>query len=384
MRLAGSPALLFTHAVACQFFFGLVLALPGTLFGIPEWTAAVGCDVAAQANLLVVFFAGQLICTAAAGIAVDHVGPQRVLTAGSTLLAAGFVVLSRATGPGAAAAGMALLATGGSSINAGGATLVSVTFGERRGAMLSLMAVFSAIGACVTPAVLAGPNGAAGIAARLMDLAGGSAIAAILPLVVAAAPWGSTGISLGAMLSLGADRWLVGLIALTAVEFGVEAVMAGWSAAYALAVVPAARAGAVVALYWGGLAGGRALTPLVLRRRSKVSTVAIAAGLAATGIALIAAAPSPAWLLTGAAVTGIAVGPLAPTLISVAGDRYPQRTGLAIGALLSLGQMGGVMLPWITGRVAIAAGFRGAMLVPMAAALVIVGAASAVRVRRSA
>jgi hypothetical protein len=57
-RLAPTSSRLFAHATAGMFIFGLVLALPGTLFGTPAWTAEVGCDVAAQANLLVVFFTG--------------------------------------------------------------------------------------------------------------------------------------------------------------------------------------------------------------------------------------------------------------------------------------------------------------------------------------
>ena len=75
--VAASPALLFLHAVAGMFIFCLVLALPGTLFGMPSWTSAVDCDVAAQSNLLAVFFLGQLLCTAVAGNLVDRFGPDR-------------------------------------------------------------------------------------------------------------------------------------------------------------------------------------------------------------------------------------------------------------------------------------------------------------------
>src|SRR5206468_8407253 len=40
--LAPSPSRLFVHATAGMFTFGLVLALPGTLFGTPAWTSAIG------------------------------------------------------------------------------------------------------------------------------------------------------------------------------------------------------------------------------------------------------------------------------------------------------------------------------------------------------
>ncbi len=362
-----------------MFIFCLVLALPGTLFGMPAWTDAVHCDVAAQANLLAVFFLGQLVCTAVAGNLVDRFGPDRVIVGGTFGLSLGFLVLAQAAGQGSAAAGIALLAAGGSAINAGSNTLVSVTFGERRGPMLNLMGLFGAVGAFVTPFVM--QAGALPVVERLYVLAGVSALISVAPLAFEDSPWTPTGVSLGAMLSLARDRALVAIIVLTAIEFGVEAVMAGWSAAYALAVMPTVSGGTVVAAYWGGLAAGRALGPLVLRVRSKPTTIAIGALLALTGCAIIASAGSATALLAGSAIAGIAVGPMAPTLISVAGDRYPKRTGLAIGAVIALGQIGGVTLPWITGRTAIAAGFRGAMLVPMVASLAILIGAVNLRVR---
>jgi MFS family permease len=379
VRRPASPALLFLHAVAGQFIFCLVLALPGTLFGMPPWTRAVDCDVAAQANLLAVFFLGQLFCTAVAGNLVDRFGPDRVIVGGTAGLAVGFLALAQATGQGSAAAGIALLAAGGSAINAGTNTLVSVTFGERRGPMLNLMGLFGALGAFITPFVM--QAGMLPVVERLYILAGVSAVISVVPLAFADSPWTSTGVSLGAMLSLARDRALVAIIVLTAIEFGVEALMAGWSAAYALAVMPTVAGGAVVAAYWGGLAAGRALGPLVLKVRSKPTTVAIGAFLALAGSAIIASATSGTALLAGAAIAGIALGPMAPTLISVAGDRYPKRTGLAIGAVISLGQIGGVTLPWITGRTAIAVGFRGAMLVPMVASIAILAGAVTLRVR---
>src|SRR5262249_42356845 len=154
---------------------------------------------------------------------------------------------------------MALIASGGSAINAGSNTLVSVTFGERRGAMLTLMGVSTAVGAVLTPLVL--QAGDWPTVDRMHFIAGMTAAIALAPLAVKRAPWTSTGTSLVAMLSLARDRALIVLIVLTAIEFGVEAVMAGWSAAYALAVMPTIPGGVVIATYWGGLAAGRTVGP---------------------------------------------------------------------------------------------------------------------------
>ena len=58
-----TPLRLFLLAVGGQCIFGIVLALPGTLFGLSSWTSALGFDIPAQANLLVVFFACQCALT---------------------------------------------------------------------------------------------------------------------------------------------------------------------------------------------------------------------------------------------------------------------------------------------------------------------------------
>ena len=178
MRLPATPRNLFIAAVAGQFLFGIVLALPGTLFGLPQWTGALGFDVAAQARLLVVFFAGQFVCTALAGTLVDRVGCQRVLSAGSLLIGLALVLLAGAETAVAANLPAVLLAAGGASINASSNTLISVVYGERRGAMLSLMATFGASGALMAPVIFAGGLDAHAVTARLLALALASTLAA--------------------------------------------------------------------------------------------------------------------------------------------------------------------------------------------------------------
>jgi len=211
VRLPATPALLFLHAVAGLFIFGLVLALPGTLFGIPSWTSAVHCDVAAQSNLLAVFFLGQLFCTALAGNLADKFGPDRLIVGGTTVVAIGFLALAQAAGQGGVALGFALLAAGGSAINVGTNTLVSVTFGARRGTMLSLAGLSCAVGALLTPFALQGWD--ASVVQRLHVLAGVCAVVAVAPLAFADAPWTSAGFSVGAKEDKLGDRqrWVMPL-----------------------------------------------------------------------------------------------------------------------------------------------------------------------------
>jgi len=129
----------------------------------------------------------------------------------------------------------------------------------------------------------------------------------------------------------------------------------------------------MVAVYWGALMAGRAVWPSVLSRMPKLPFVAAASLCVAVSCLGISQAYSTATLSIAVACAGFTLSPLAPTLLSVAGDWYPRQTGTVFGLLLALGQIGSVALPWIVGRMAIAVGFRPAMFVPAVAAALVTG-----------
>jgi macrolide resistance protein len=246
---------------------------------------------------------------------------------------------------------------------------VSATYGQRRGSMLSLMATFGALGALGAPVIFLGGADPPGVAARLGALAALATTIAALPLLVSETPAARSGVSLAASLSLLRERPLVGLIALLGLEFGGEAVLAGWTAAYAIAVFPGVTGGIFVGCYWGGLCLGRIAAPGLLSRLPKLTLVLAASLTTGAAVATMALAPTAAVLAVAVAIAGFAVGPMAPTLVSVAGDRYPRQMGAAIGLLLSVAQLGGMVLPWLTGRATIAFGYRAGLTVPALAAL---------------
>lgn len=376
-----SPLLL---AIAGQFLFGIILALPGTLFGISSWTTPLALDIPAQARMLVIFFTGQLTFTAAAGALVDRAGCERVLAGGAALLGAAFFVLSHAATSSAVYATAVLLAAGGASVNAATNTLVSISYGSRRGAMLSVMALFGGVGALVAPLLFLGPPNPAGVATRLQGLAACAVLAAVAPLAggpratveaVHSAPW--------AALGLLRDRWLVGLVLLLLLDFGVEAVLAGWTAVYAITILPGSSGTQVVALYWAGLIVGRMCAPWVLVRSSKLLVVLVASALVAISVTCMAFAQTLPALIAAVTVAGFGVGPLAPTIVAVAGDRYPRGTGSVLGLLLSMAQLGGMIFPWVQARIAVEAGLRVSLAVPIAGALAIAAGAAAIRRRRA-
>lgn len=361
---SSSRTRLMASAIAGQWIFGIILALLGQLFGIPAATAHAGLDLNRQAWLLLALFTGQLLFTAGAGRVVDRLGSTRVLAAGSLLMAAALFLLAFAGDFAQALFAAVLMSLGGAAVNAAANTLVSNLYGERRGPMLNVLGVFGAAGSVSVPLAFSGVSSYEQARTRLLVLATVCAIAGVLHLLQPRPPQvAAAGHEKLATRSALSDPWIVALILLLILDFGNEAVMAGWIAPYTLAAVPRASATMMVGLYWGALAVGRMLMPFVLARMSKLMLLGFASSLAAAGFAAISVAATPLTLGIVVLLTGLAISPMAPTALSVAGDRYERNTGAVFGLLLSVAQLGGMIIPWLVARVAGQAGFRAAILV---------------------
>ena len=360
-------------AVAGQFLFGIILALLGTLFGIRVVTDALALDVARQTVLLVVLFAGQLICTALAGRVVDRFGGMHVLAVGACGMAAGLACLGMARSFSLVLAAVVVMSAGGSAVNAAANVLVSTVYGARRGQMLNVLGIFTALGALMLPFVLAGTASMDALRARLLALAAAAAVSALVHAAAREPARAAHHAAPSSAWRLLGDNRVRLLTVMLALDFGSEAVVCGWIATYTLGTVPEAPATAMVAVYWGALMAGRAVWPSVLSRMPKLPFVAAASLCVAVSCLGISQAYSTATLSIAVACAGFTLSPLAPTLLSVAGDWYPRQTGTVFGLLLALGQIGSVALPWIVGRMAIAVGFRPAMFVPAVAAVLVTG-----------
>jgi FHS family glucose/mannose:H+ symporter-like MFS transporter len=151
---------------------------------------------------------------------------------------------------------------------------------------------------------------------------------------------------------------------------GMEASVGNWMSTYATRATAWSFAGGslAVAVFWAALLLGRATTPVMLRflterrlyRACVIATIA--------GISLLLAAHSPQVLLAGSAVTGLALAPLFPLILSLfLGEIGGSRNA---GWVFATAGLGGAVLSWLTGTVSSATGsLRIGLMVPGAAAL---------------
>jgi MFS transporter, FHS family, glucose/mannose:H+ symporter len=151
---------------------------------------------------------------------------------------------------------------------------------------------------------------------------------------------------------------------------GMEASVGNWMSTYATRATAWHFAGGSLALtvFWAALLLGRAITPAMLgflteRRLYRASVIATIAG-----IALLLAAHNPPVLLAGSALTGLALAPLFPLILSLFLKEIGESRNA--GWVFAVAGLGGAVLSWLTGTVSSGTGsLRIGLMVPGAAAL---------------
>src|SRR5215469_7883221 len=84
----------FGGAASGMFVFGIVMAVLGTLFGLPEMRSRLQIDLAQQGNLFFLLYVGIFLSTLLAGPAIDVIGNKLILIVSSVLVAIGMAAFA--------------------------------------------------------------------------------------------------------------------------------------------------------------------------------------------------------------------------------------------------------------------------------------------------
>jgi len=144
---------------------------------------------------------------------------------------------------------------------------------------------------------------------------------------------------------------------------GAESGPASWLAAYFKHDLHAAgwMAANSLAFFWGGILFGRVLGALVSRVMSDSCLLRWSIILAAVSQAALLLMHSPIHGLVACATLGICLGPIFPTITSLAGAKYPEQSGTVIGLAIAGASLGGVIFTPTIGWLASSIGMRHAL-----------------------
>ncbi len=362
--------MLFSGAATGIFVFGIVMAVLGTLFGLPDMRSRLQIDLGQQGNLFLLLFLGIFLATLVAGPLIDAIGNKMILVVSSLLVGAGMAGFAHAHSFGGAALSAMPLGLGGGGLNTSTNVLVSDLFGEKRGSMLNLLGIFYGIGALCIPLLAAVIAGHLPIASQLSFCAGLAAVCAVLFLVMKF-PSASAAQSFSWSDTLRVARYpgvlILGLLLFC--QSGNEASISGWTSTYVGETALGARtATLILAAYWAALMAGRLVVARLLKFVGKEKMV-LASGIGAfVGAAMLLTNRSEAILVAGVLIIGLSYAGVFPTALAIAGDKYRKMAGSVFGLLFAIALLGGMSFPWAVGQISQSLGVRFGMIVPLAGA----------------
>jgi fucose permease len=369
-----SPRTLFLSACAGILVFGIVFAVLGTVFGLPATRERLQINLAQQGNLFLLLYFGMFSASLIVGPLIDHLGNKINLLVSSFIVAGAMLLFATAHSLAAASLAALFLGLGGGGLNTCTNVLVSDLYGEQRGPMLNLLGIFFGIGALFVPLLAATIEGQFTIPQLFLFCSALAAACALAYAVISFPPakagqtfaWGDA-----AEVAKYEGVLLLGFILF--LESGNEASIGGWTSTYVNRSGYSPRlATLVLAAYWAALMFGRILSARVLRIVTKSQLVAGSALLSVLGCAILLTSQRLDLLVIGVALIGLSYGPIFPTTLAIAGDRYAKRAGTVFGLLFSIALTGGMLLPWAVGQMSQQLGVRMGMLVPALGAVGII------------
>ena len=362
--------MLFGGAATGIFVFGIVMAVLGTLFGLPEMRQRLNIDLAQQGNVFLLLYVGILLATLVAGPVIDSIGNKVILVASAALVASGMVGFAYAHSFGGAAIPAVLLGLGGGGLNTSTNALVSDLYGEERGPMLNVLGIFYGIGALVIPLLAAVIAGHFPIAPQLLICAGLAGACALLFLGMQfPEASGAQSFSWREVVQVARFAGVLLLGFLLFCESGNEASIGGWTSTYVGETGLGARAATLIlAGYWAAMMVGRLVVARLLKFVGKRQLV-LGSGLGAlVGSAIVLTSRLEGMLVAGVLLIGLSYAGVFPTALAIAGDTYRKMTGTVFGLLFAIALVGGMSFPWAVGQISQKLGVRYGMVVPLAGA----------------
>lgn len=367
MNQDARPRTLFLAACGGILVFGIVLAILGTVFGLPEMRARLRIDLAQQGNLILLLYLGIFCASLVVGPLIDRAGNKIGLCISSLIVTVAMLMFAAAHSFAAACSAAGLLGLGGGGLNTCTNAMVSDLYGEQRGPMLNLLGIFFGIGALFVPLLAGSLEGHFTIAQLFIFCSALSAGCALTYGMIAFPAAGTNWFSSWRDI-FGVARYesLLLLAFILFFESGNEACIGGWTSTFVNAIGHSSQSATLVlASYWAALMVSRILAARLLSTMRKSQLVLGAALISAAGCAILLFARSLSMLFTGTALIGLSYGPIFPTALAIAGDRYSKMAGTVFGFLFSVALLGGMALPWAVGEVSQRGSVHAGMIVPL-------------------
>lgn len=286
----------------------------------------------------------------------DRYGYKLILILSSLLIFAGFQGIAFASSLAVLKVSVFLFGLGGGAINGATNAVVADITAENKGANLSLLGVFYAIGALGMPVVL-------GALQRTFAFATIVSAVGYIPLTVCVlcivarfpSPKQASGVPFSRTIALLRESALIliGFFLFCISSF--EAIINNWTTTYLLKQLPSivsSEALFALSLYVVGMAGMRLLLGSVFRTVSARSVLVFSFCCLLAGSLLLHIAESYSIGVAGLVLTGIGLAAGFPVMLGITGGLYADVSGTAFSIVLTIALVGNMLVNFTMGVVA--------------------------------
>ncbi len=341
-----------TLVVSCFNFLtiGWLTAVLGPL--LPDLSHNLGAPLVAVGAIVSALFVGALIAQLTGGLLTDRVGAKPLITTGLGIIVVGTAGIALSHNLATLLLCGVLAGIGHGTVDIATSVLVSVTAGERNVVALNFINVFFGAGAIAGPA-------AASLALRWWH----TALPALWCIVVLALVLLPSSLQLPTVAHVehkttrapyeiyrSPTLWALGIIFLLYV--GIENGVGGWTTVYLqhTTTVSLSAAALIASLFWLALTVGRIIVTIVGERMTPFGVLLLSLGGLVVSAILLTASTHLLQLTIGAVVLlGLSCGPIFPTAFAITTSTFRANPGRAGSAVVALGSVGGIMIPWFQG-----------------------------------
>lgn len=342
--------MLIVAAVMAILVYGMIAAMLGTI--LPDLSKRFNLTPAQNGTIALLQAFGLILSSVAVGPLIDSQGKQVALVLGLALVTGALFVLPRSSGFNMILTCIFLVGLGGGIIVTGANALVGDISPDQRAATSNFLNLFFGLGGLATPFISANLLGRDSVK-TCFTIAGLAAVTLVLQLL---APFpgltgpAAAGSGLGDVFG-SATLWLLCLLLFlyVAAEVGVW----NWLTQHLIAQgVPESKALNILSLGFAlGLLLGRVAVAPLFQSIPAVQVVLAASVLMAITTFVMLRASSAGAAAGAVFVAGLAMAPVFPTVLAIAGDRFPNNA-TALGFVITCGWIGLAVSSRVIGSIA--------------------------------
>jgi len=354
---------------ATNFSAGMWAAVLGP--ALPTLAEQMGVGLDEAGALFTADSIGYLVCVLIIGRALDAGNRQLIVASSLGLMAMAVLLLPQAPLLPLAMALVLLIGIGEGTLVTGTSVIVGDLQPHRKAAAINVQQAFYAGGALVAPLAIGLALSSLGSIRPAFWLVGTLLAALVAAVLTIPIPRGaiSSGSASSAWRTVLSKRPFWYLLAFVFLYVGVGVGFAGWIFTYVRFGLGASEGWAAAATsgFWAALAVGRALSAWLLRRMASEELLILAAGGAIVSAVALLASPTPALVMAGSMALGLFYAPMIPTAMGIGHADHPEAAGTAVGLINTATAAGWMVIPWLEGKLIVAAGSLSLMWTTLAA-----------------